>query len=156
MNKEQIALLRKVKRHILRKPSRLRMNNWIVKAEPNSSVTLGEGWGEPTNVKIPSCGTVGCIAGWIVLLSNNNLDNSNNYSIKSDGKCKVFSAQQEATILLGFKYVPTELFFVSDWPYQKREEYFNSTSQTQRAKIVGQVIDDFIKSHSEDSDARNA
>src|SRR5712671_5400107 len=53
-SKLNVALLRKVKRHMLADPRRLQMSQALY-------VTRGK--------NAPHCGTVGCIAGWVVALS---------------------------------------------------------------------------------------
>src|ERR1700739_464311 len=59
LNKEAVKLLRQVKDHILEEPKRLSMGSWMV-IYPT---------GFPTSASwLPACGTVGCIAGWTVLL----------------------------------------------------------------------------------------
>jgi hypothetical protein len=53
--KLNVALARKVKRHILAEPKRLNMSFW-----------MGDVIG---NIGVPPCGTQACIAGWACLLS---------------------------------------------------------------------------------------
>jgi hypothetical protein len=50
-----VELLRRVKKHILAEPKRMWMNKWLIQNRD----TL-----EDLDLKIPDCGTVGCISGW--------------------------------------------------------------------------------------------
>jgi hypothetical protein len=61
--KINVKLLRKVKRHILLEPKRLNMGCFIARKDELQDDPL------MYPVKFPSCGTVGCIAGWAVALS---------------------------------------------------------------------------------------
>lgn len=58
LTEKGIELLQRVKQHVLEEPRRLNMGTWGRKA----SHRLGD--------DAPPCGTVGCIAGWCVFLSN--------------------------------------------------------------------------------------
>lgn len=121
-----VKLLRKVKRHILRKPTRLRMSLLQEKGTPGTSIRgLMSRWGEPEFMKIPTCGTVGCIAGWTCMLSGN-------------GRVDL----QPAMELLGLR--ECSLCFVHQWPSDLREMYYTAKSQTRRAALVGLAIDRVI------------
>lgn len=130
-------LLLKVKKHILAKPSRLRMSNWLLSNKIGTPylrgkflVDLDTAWGEPSRQRLPECGTVGCIAGWARMLEG------------SKGK----PSDMSANILLNiFPSQSDQLFYVSGWPKKFADAYQKEgVTQRQRAKIVGQVIDDFI------------
>lgn len=140
-----IELLLKVKKHILAKPSRLHMGQWMVRAiEDKESMfnnivkkkgrkyitKLDTTYGEPSIQILPSCGTVGCIAGWTALLAST-LDRTYHYG--------------DARTLLGLSQTQASfLFFPSNWPLTYYYKYKLAKNQRERAKIVGQVIDLFI------------
>jgi hypothetical protein len=134
-----VELLLKVKKHILQKPSRLHMAQWLVKANSFTTFSkhghkyfcfLNSGYNEPHTRPVPECGTVGCIAGWASVLAST-----------PEKQYSAFSASD----LLGLdSYDSSKLFFVTFWPEKYKLEYLSSKTQRQRAKIVGQVIDLFI------------
>lgn len=130
-------LLLRVKKHILQKPTRLRMSSWLCSKGEREIIggkfIFGEpGWGEPDKQTVPSCGTVGCIAGWTVMLAGD--------------KDAIESKKKQATRLLDLEdYSSEKLFYVTSWPSKLQDAYMHSKNQRERAKIVGQVIDLFIK-----------
>jgi|SRR5271166_1959015 len=151
MTQEAIDLLRRVKKHILQKPSRLRMSNYMINKtqiergidSDHSIITEGKtkmftetngdsGWGEKAYQKIPDCGTVGCIAGWCCILGTPGFDPTRD-----------IADRWKAEELLGITY-SGRLFNVSDWPEAHREAYYNAKTQKQRAKLVAEEIEIFI------------
>lgn len=150
-----VDLLLRVRKHILTKPGRLRMSAFVVSkntlaknpllnpyllTEGKSSYYVTSGrWGEPTKQKIPSCGTIGCIAGWCVLLSIDE-DQIDDYA---RGVLRPFDAAQG---LLGITNTEAwRLFYVSRWSQANREAYQNAKTARKRAQLVASEIDLFIK-----------
>jgi hypothetical protein len=143
-----VALLKKVKEHILENPARLRMSNWVVNRQILKAAAFAEiinnkfvfeqkAWDNKAQT-IPACGTVGCIAGWTVIIGNK-LDPE---------KADVINAQRRATALLNIsENDASDLFFVDSWPSEYEEPYLEAESQEERAQIVAKVIDDFIAKH---------
>lgn len=136
-------LLLKVKKHILAKPSRLHMAQWLVRANENMEsifknvikkkgrkyiTNLDTTYGEPTTQLLPDCGTVGCIAGWTALLSST--------------PDKIYHYGDACDLLGG--YQTSSLFYPTHWPEEYYIKYRLAKNQRERAKIVGQVIDLFI------------
>ncbi len=144
-------LLQKVKQHILENPARLRMNNWVTNAKiiagdgtlttinNNEFCFLGGGWGEPDTQPIPDCGTVGCIAGWTVIIGDNieptELGTISGITERAKELLRISSDQAE------------ELFYVDDWNISDETAYRKAKTQEARAKIVGRVIDSFSKKY---------
>jgi len=60
LSREAVTLLRKVKRHILAEPKRIAMRVWR---------TDKPAYIRPYKLKVPPCGTVACIGGWVEVLS---------------------------------------------------------------------------------------
>lgn len=56
---EQINLLKRVRKIIQEEPRRLNMSTWGLKRRND--------WGLDSLIDWPACGTVACIAGWIIL-----------------------------------------------------------------------------------------
>jgi hypothetical protein len=160
-------LLLKVRKHILAKPSRLRMSTWIVdlerlekdrdtqhlasltKVNKRKAFTFknNEFWNEPANQAVPDCGTVGCIAGWTCILAGFQTMESLNYC----GPAK--KARELLDISISEANV---LFYITEWPSPFKDRYLSPATKTakQRAKIVADRIDHFIKHHSEESAAK--
>lgn len=139
INKE---LLLKVKKHILQKPSRLRMSSWVMyDTGVLSAITkikgkryftnLDTGWSEPEKQRVPECGTIGCIAGWTCLINN-----------KEKGKNEHVSSTQAIALL---NLPSSSLFYITSWPAEYYNKYIKAKNQRERARIVGQVIDLAIK-----------
>lgn len=59
LSKDAVELLRRVEQHILANPERIAMGCWRVEGKRT------ELWG----LKVPECGTVACIGGWVEMLS---------------------------------------------------------------------------------------
>lgn len=137
-----IQLLLRVKAHILEEPRRLNMSEWKQTAFPGMIVKDGYEHGLNaskhhqllTAKTAPPCGTVGCIAGWVCLLSG--------------ADYPIFGGQ--AAAYLGVEEHHLEpLFYPRKWPNKTRfRQYLNARSQRRRAQIVGRVIDEFIAAHS--------
>lgn len=132
-----VELLNKVRKHILARPARLRMEQWIRKGQPGEVFeTHTPGWNEPKIYKLPDCGTVGCIAGWTVQLAKPEEAREGNIPGKA---CE----------LLGINHwqEPFELFHVSNWPKELEDAFLKADTQRKRANVVAKVIDRYIKEY---------
>lgn len=141
-----IELFKKIKKHLHAKPARLRMDNWVRRGEPNQELfNTGPGYGEPATFKLPSCGTVGCIAGWAYILAHPEIANDPTFG-RFGGSINVASyASGDLGINLDFR--PFELFYVTYWPEPYATDYPNAKTQKERTKIVCEVIDLFIQQY---------
>lgn len=144
-----IELFKKIKKHIKARPARLRMDNWLrtgdAKSEYHNSMP---GYGEPDRFKLPECGTVGCIAGWAYVLARPDLEKDPNFklSLRSGGSINIASyGAKDLGITQGIK--PFELFYVDYWPQPWVDNYRNAKTQKERAKIVCEIIDEFIRQY---------
>lgn len=140
-NKEPLL---QVKQVFLDNPERLLMDTWLVKDKPGSM--FDDDYFER---QFPVCGTVGCIAGWIKELAGDYAEDS--------------LAPTSANNVLGLKHTDTkQLFHVPHWPEKFSRRWIaldyrannididlmaESIQQIllERAQLVGEVIDDFIK-----------
>lgn len=132
-----VKLLQAIKKHILAEPKRLDMGNWGFKRDK-----ANDG---------PACGTVGCIAGWAVLLTHPSL-----IGRKEDftpAKLKKFSnamgnAEEDAPGLLKINIGTADrLFYVDRWPEPFRQDYLDAESGGDRkamAKATAARIDSLI------------
>jgi hypothetical protein len=152
MNKE---LLLQVKKHILARPSRVRMSNYVITDKQAMGVEVikkkgrkyfnfaydatfanfRNSWGESYTQTVPSCGIVGCIAGWTVLIH----DGVENYNTQINIPIRALELLQ-----LPMETGNSRLFHVSKWPMAQQNAYCAAKSQRKRAQIIGQVIDLFV------------
>lgn len=133
-------LLRQVRAHILGEPRRLRMEHGI---KPQR----GKG--------APPCGTVGCIAGWAVILANKKrsetikdmIDRMSIPRSETSRRERSWSAVKDmATELL--EIVPASadrLFYTLEWPQDLKDAYAVAGTAAGRARITARRIARFIK-----------
>lgn len=117
-----VELLKKIKRRIVREPSKFRMDEW-------------------------SCGTAHCIAGWACHLSGFKMISSNLGAFLTDGRptdiaaCKLLRIDEEKGL---------DLFALDMWPKEFRQPYDHALTRTERAKIAAKRIDHFIATNSQE------
>lgn len=126
-------LLAQVKEHFLEEPRRLAMSVFLDQcALPGRIIGRDyERWNkncnkfeELTTRTAPPCGTVGCIAGLAVFLSNEPLPGN---------------VAERAQKLLGL--TDKTLFYPDDWPAPVFKRFQKAKSNRARAKIVAEMID---------------
>lgn len=141
-------LLNKVKKHILEEPNRLVMSTWMLKGEAGNILST-HAWGEK-HMEIPKCGTVGCIAGWVCILGNPNFQEALQWDVGVSAQARelLYGTASDKV----FIRKPFEIFYVDQWPGEFRQRYYDAEvgvshaqAQVERAKIVGEVIDEFKK-----------
>lgn len=139
-------LLLRVRDHILAEPRRLNMSQWRQDAKPGDVVKyqyeLGLRFSNDdtekrlTRLTAPPCGTVACIAGWSVILSQPETKNTSIYCIDFLGR---------AETLLGITDTQSDiLFYPRSWPEPFRSRYPRCHGAKARARLVAKVIDTFI------------
>lgn len=126
MNKE---LLLKVKQHILEEPKRLNMHNWIER------YTVPE---VEQSKYLPSCGTVGCIAGWSFLLG-----------IDSTASEMTFNFTKTLDLLDIDELQAENLFYVEHWPNEFYNKYNTPNipwgeRKQHRAQVTAERIQHFV------------
>ena len=123
-------------------------------AEPES---LNMGVWVQTECDTP-CGTVSCIAGQLIInkfIEENGADsNLNDLTFEN-------SPSQAASKILGFRKdeedITDTLFHTGHWPADFYYAYKAAENSREQAKILGQVIDHFIKAHyKSDEEIENA
>lgn len=136
-----VRLLRRVKKHILEEPARLRMDLVQLHQKPGKIEDLSWGHGEsrynePSKQRIPDCGTIGCIGGWALVLEGIK------YSSPATGL-------ERAESILGIRSAEAarELFYVENWPLDLRHAYYEAKTKKRRAEIVAERIEQFIEKH---------
>jgi len=121
-----VALLQKVKAHILEEPGRFFMSDYMFRAKPGVRVAL-----DGIYRKMPDCGTAACIGGWAVLLSDPQV-------------CGISGPNARAA--LGLDHLQsTFLFPVVNWPERYRQRWNKAASLKVRAAVAAARIDHFIK-----------
>lgn len=109
-------LLRKIKKHILEEPKRLRMWGWVSKSRRSP------------------CGTAACIGGWAVILSGKYSQEMNSDDIR-----------KKAQRLLGFRGMKAARLFGPDfWPDQFHAG-ISGNGKKRTAEVAAKRIEHFIK-----------
>lgn len=121
-----IKLLRKIRRQILRTP---RQFNILVYHAKDQKCVYSSIRAYPFSQE--ECGSVHCIAGWAQIFSG-----------RFDGTFSGAIARQ----VLELEYEQSlKLFHISWWPENLRRQYYDATTNTQKAKVAAERIDHFIK-----------
>lgn len=127
-----VELLERVKAHILEEPTRFDMGDFVIQGEYLENFAAN--FGRP----IPPCGTIACIAGWAVLLSEGQTSGAGS------------DVQAEAEALLGLSVEQRErLFYTSNWPKKFNEAYRDAEDVRLPAAALAAArrIDHFIKTN---------
>lgn len=127
-------LLRKVAKHILAEPKRFAMSWWYGEGTPGQPLT--QGFFTERHISkliVPECGTVACIAGWAVLLT----DGNNGYQSGAD-------IHRRAIELLG-DAAEDALFGTLTWPTRFAERYHHAKTRRGKATAAVDRIEHFIK-----------
>lgn len=165
LSAKAVKLLQKVRDTILTDPDKFDMGQWGVRYDKTAL-------GYEQLAEANSCGTVGCIAGWICVLGDKKIDqkltieakkrtkrNQKSYGdmpfepvdvVGAAGISEQISSDvpDYAALLLGVDYGDTDiysLFYVGRWPLKFQAMWENNVSNKKRAKIAAKVIDSFIK-----------
>jgi len=122
LKKETVRLLRRIQKHVLKEPRRLVMRSW---AKPSREVR---------------CGTVGCIAGWAVMLTTPGVRKSvksgmNNFNWSFLGKRALRIGDKRAHALFHSEY----------WPSDYYERLVETRSQEDYANVTVERIEHFIR-----------
>lgn len=120
MSALNVELLRKIQKHILEEPRRLDMTAWL----------------DAAPVDVVPCGTVACIAGWALHLSNTKPG-----STTEGGKWS-----GPARKVLGLSYEEGDkLFYEDNWPAPFATNFCHAEGPKARAKIAVARIDYLIR-----------
>jgi hypothetical protein len=135
--------LRQIIQLITKDPKKLDMSDWTTIYNKKSPQYTPDIVGDHFN----SCGTVGCIAGWIMLnefkeerekqrkelVEHNNL--STDFFLPNE-----MSARQVATQILGPEVDTEALFHAAVWPQPFRAQYRDAKTPAQKAKITAELL----------------
>src|SRR5882672_4453118 len=141
--KMNIKLLEKVKAAILAEPRRINMDHWLTKKiDTDQDVWLDA---KPKHSE-PPCGTVGCIAGWTVVLAKRQREVKRRGAAVGD----VFAIETIAGEVLDLAS-SRALFYPNSWPEQFRLRLVAQRHGTKAyATVVADRIDFFIKTNGTD------
>jgi hypothetical protein len=124
-------ILRKAVKHILAMPTRYDQNEIITKVkagEPFAFSSVG-------HFKAPTCGTVGCLAGWVTLLD-----------LGLNEASKVDALRYAADKLELTAYQRERLFGgVHSWPNKFSAAYDNAKTPRGVARVAQRRVEHFIK-----------
>jgi len=147
LSKPAIRLLRKVQKHILEEPRRMNMETWLRTRIQGKRYFAFRGFGvnRAENPATPPCGTAGCIAGWVMMLTPMKPE-ERSYIIN------VGNAAHSAQEKLGLDYYQgSRLFLPSDWPEPYKSKLAKAKIGTKKyAQVVSDRIDYFIQTDGKD------
>lgn len=125
-------LLRKVAAHILEEPKRYDQNEVLWRWEPGELFS----YSYTGTYKAPKCGTIGCLAGWVCVLS-----------LGAEKAADYIRPIEFASQKLGLTSAQELSLFgtVTDWPVQFSERYMAAKTQRQVALLAKDRIEHFIK-----------
>lgn len=127
-------LLDKVVQHVTEVPARLAMNVILVKKLPGTPVAYDQLYRT-----VPTCGTVGCLAGWTLELSH--------LPVNEDDPNK---SMDLAAGLLGLESIESRrLFFVSQWPKPFRFKYIDAQTMEEKAEVLKARVEYFKNTEGE-------
>lgn len=137
VSKSVVTLVRRVERVILREPRKFDMDFLLMKY--NSKEAAKRRLGRSA----PPCNTVGCIAGWAVLLSDRK--NIEWGRFDSDTKEPYMDVWQRGAELLGLERGEAgKLFNASQWPGEFYKRYENARGKLGRAKVTVERLEHYI------------
>lgn len=133
MQKMNVRLLRKVKRHILDEPRRYDQNGILSTGlEPSTIYRQGE-----RQWRVPSCGTVACIGGWAFILAPGTKPPEMDFDFAQNAlgltgkqRDRLFAAASDLNI--GY------------WPEKFVRAYQSAKSPAARASVAAERIEHFI------------
>lgn len=116
-----------------------------------------------TGENTPRCGTIACIAGWGIALSNQITPLeaarlfTENFGTDSAPRCvgvlAGFSIERKAQIVFDISRKQADrLFFMSAWPIDFRVRYTDELDRVKQAQIAKERIEFFIKTNGTDID----
>lgn len=135
---EQIDLLKRVRKIIQEEPKRLDMSVWGLKQGQGMEDLLVSDL-----FQWPACGTIACLAGWLVLATESTEAESWRKFLSDGGmvdavdrKYKGGRVPEVAAALLGM-HVDDTPFFKTKWDYADVDEWIGTQIQIREAQVAG-------------------
>lgn len=129
-----VELLRQIVAHIQQVPGRLVMRVYLLRKSKDvpyeNNVRLMDDLGE--SLEFPPCGTVGCIAGWAIALSN--LHGLNPDYIEMNA-CRLLRLPSREG---------SKLFHLINWPDVFYHRYVKALTAEARAEVLKDRVEHFI------------
>lgn len=140
LSAKAIRILRKVQEHILQEPKRYDQND-VLTHFTDSDLEARKEWGQD-NKNIPKCGSIGCIGGWVNVLTKQPV--------------KHWDSLDVAAVTLGLDYEQRGRLFASvdpepdegetdGWPLDLQRAYCKAKTQVGRARVGARRIERFIQ-----------
>lgn len=137
LSPEAVALLQRVKGHILATPERIRMNDWVSRGNEIEDLVADE-----MHMANPPCGTVACIAGWVVELGMARPKSVREGNVRKNA---LRLLKLSGTRLFGDYGQPSHaLFHPEKWPFDLRRRLPYRSGTPEYAAVVAEAIDLFI------------
>lgn len=134
-----VELLRKIQAAVIQEPKRLYMDKWIMiegdAAEPGDMAEI---------IEYPACGTVGCIAGWAVILNDQKGNSVKNTARKFLAGIFLRTSQLAKEALDLEHDAAGRLFYVHYWPTKYAQDYSHTQDPVEKAKVAVARIEHFI------------
>lgn len=123
LSEQAVEKLNVLKTHITADPLRIDMDRWIYYENGQDIFTI-----------FPKCGTIGCIAGWLVVL------------FSKTKKLPTLDISSQAQYLLEIDSERRDNLFIKGfWPVTFSNQYKAALGPAARAKVVCDRIDYFIE-----------
>jgi hypothetical protein len=145
LSADAIAILREVIKLVEEEPRKLDMNRWAVQIPEYKR-----------NDTAPVCGTIGCIAGWTVMLHITEQQKmealkeseTRSFQVALEDIVNAYSIEEAARDILNIdSYASDQLFYVENWPEAYANMYKEATTPEQKADTVKQYIELLIESN---------
>lgn len=134
-------LIEKVIKHIEEEPQRLDMDVWVEKVNDKSRHDRIE-YGDAEDLQ-PACGTVGCIAGWAMLLDQPAKRRKELFAMTPKRFIRALfggdfsEVSRRGAKLLGIEEGDQDAVFMTDyWPEPFGDKFRAANTQKKRAKIT--------------------
>lgn len=136
---EQLATLREAVDYIVAEPEAYDQNTWAQSGAPGDYHEFKYTNLPSTLDKYPSCGTVGCLAGWITMIADPKLRNT---ASRIGSQARTIAMQK-----LGLnKDQANRLFGASStWPEPFNFEYREATTHKEKACVLYRRVEHFIE-----------
>lgn len=126
-----IKPLRQLKRMFVSQPARLNMAVFARVSRAKNA---------------PECGTVGCIAGWLVLLNKRSPREGYKDTVRRLVHGGDLEYPGEAARILGCTHWQArQLFYAGNWPYALYEAYASAKTSTERVRVAIKRINLWIR-----------
>lgn len=140
LSAKAIRILRKVQAHILEEPKRYDQND-VLTHFTEKELASRKGLGQD-NKNIPKCGTIGCIGGWVNVLTKKPIDDCD--SLDMAAETLGLDYEQRSRLFAAPEQDPEEVD-PDGWPEDLQRAYYAAKTAAGRARVGARRIERFIK-----------